>query len=86
MVYIIEMIDKNRKICRLERAIIKAFNESGLTQAKLAQLSGIDRSVISRFLEKDRSKRRTLTLPVADRLCKVLALRLAKDIDDETGS
>jgi transcriptional regulator with XRE-family HTH domain len=41
--------------------------------SELAQLAGVDRSVLSRFL----AGRRTITLETADRIAAVLKLRLA---------
>ena len=55
----------------LRRAIL----DSGLTLARLAELSGVDGGRLSRFLRRERS----LTLPAADALCRVLRLRLVPE-------
>lgn len=72
------MAKRRTKPTKLERAIIRAIRESGLSQNALAKLSRIDQPTLSRFLSKDPQKRRGMTLAVADRLCRVLGLELVK--------
>ncbi len=70
---------KNQRPSDLEQAIIKAIESLGMNQPELAAKSDVSQGTISRFLEKDPSKRRSVTLPVADRLCKALGLKLIKE-------
>lgn len=67
---------KPKEICEVEKVILEAIKESGMNQVELAAKSGVSQGLLSLFLESDLSKRRTITLPVADRLCKVLGLKL----------
>ena len=62
----------------LERAIIDVARKSGLTQTELAARSGVEQGTLSRFLSDDPGRRRTITLPLADKLCKALGLKLVK--------
>ena len=73
------MSKKTQRLSALEQAIIKAIKDSGMNQPELAARSGVDQGTISRFLEEDPAKRRSVTLPVADRLCKALGLKLIKE-------
>ena len=73
---IMEKVDK--RISNLERVILEAITESGMAQSEIAGKSGIDQSLLSRFMEQDFSKRRTLTLPVADRLIAALGIKVIK--------
>ena len=50
----------------------EAIAKSGLSPYELAEASGVDRSVLSRFL----NGRRSITLETLDRLADVLKLRL----------
>lgn len=50
----------------------RAIFSSGLSQARLAELSCVDEGRLSRFLREER----TLTLPAVDSLCRVLRLQL----------
>ena len=70
------MSKKIPRLPALEQAIIIAIEKSGMNQPELAAKSGVDQGTISRFLEEDPAKRRSVTLPVADRLCKALGLKL----------
>lgn len=65
-------------MCELEKVILKAIEDAGLTQVELAAKSGVSQGLISLFTESDPVKRRTITLPVADRLCKALGLKLVQ--------
>ncbi|MHC4574746.1 MAG: helix-turn-helix domain-containing protein [Planctomycetota bacterium] len=65
-------------MCEFEKAILKAIEEAGLSQVELAAKSGVSQGLISLFTESDPMKRRTITLPVADRLCRALGLKLVQ--------
>ena len=69
---------RQKDMCEFEKSILNAFGESGLTQVELASKSGVSQGLISLFIESDPSKRRTITLPVANRLCRVLGLELVQ--------
>ena len=56
----------------LERELRRAIERTGLSQNKLAEVSGVSQTVISRFLRGER----TLTLPIASKLVEVLGLEL----------
>ena len=73
------MSKKTLRLSNLEKAIIKAVEDSGMNQPELAARSGVDQGTISRFLEEDPDKRRSVTLPIADKLCKALGLKLIKE-------
>ncbi len=62
----------------MERIILKAIKESGMTQLELSAKSGVPQPTLSRFMSEDPKNRRTITLPVADRLCRKLGLALVK--------
>ena len=70
---------RQKKICEFEEAILEAIKESGLSQVELAAKSGVSQGLISLFTESDPVKRRTITLPVAERLCKALGLKLVQN-------
>jgi len=61
-----------------EKIIMRAIRESGMTQPELEEKSGVSQATISRFMSDDLQVRRTVTLPVADRLCRALGLKLTK--------
>jgi len=67
---------RQKEMCEFEKTILKAIEETGLTQVELAAKSGVSQGLLSLFLETEPSKRRTITLPVANRLCKALGLEL----------
>ena len=67
-----------KEMCEFEKSILKAIEEAGLTQVELAAESGVSQGLLSLFLESAPSKRRTITLPVANRLCRVLGLELVQ--------
>ena len=52
----------------------EAIEESGYTKTQLAELSGVDKGQISRFVNEER----TLTLESAEKIAKVLKLELKK--------
>jgi transcriptional regulator with XRE-family HTH domain len=72
------MSAREKEMCEFEKTILSAIKESGLTQVELAANSGVSQGLISLFSESDPLKRRTITLPVADRLCKALGLKLIR--------
>lgn len=75
--YIILVMNVNpKKPTDLENVIRDAIIATGLTHNEFARISGVPQPTISRFLDADPMRRRTITLPVADRLCKTLGLRL----------
>ena len=63
----------------MELTILAAFKDSGMTQQELSARSGVPQPTISRFVEADPAKRRTVTLPVAERLCRALGLVLVAE-------
>jgi plasmid maintenance system antidote protein VapI len=72
---------KPKKPTRMERIILKAIKDSGMTQLELSARSGVPQPTLCRFMDKDPTTRRTVTLPVADRLCKILGLKLQSEQD-----
>ncbi len=56
--------------------ILKAIRDSGMTQLELSARSGVPQPTICRLIDEDPKTRRTVTLPVADRLCEALGLEL----------
>lgn len=70
--------DKQKITCEFEKIIIDAIRDSGLSQVELSQKSKVGQSVISLLKETDPKKHRTITLPVAERLCKALGLELIR--------
>ena len=56
----------------LEYQLRKAILESGFTQNRLSELSGVNRAQINRFVKGER----TLTLESAEKIAKVLELEL----------
>jgi len=72
------MESRSKTICELEQVIIDAIEESQMKQVELAGRSKVSQGLLSLFLEKDVSKRRTITLPIANRLCEALGLELVR--------
>ena len=62
----------------MEKVILRAIRNSGMTQLELEGKSGVPQGTLSRFMTEDPLQRRNLTLPVADRLCKALGLKLVR--------
>jgi plasmid maintenance system antidote protein VapI len=60
----------------------EAIRQSEYTLAGLEQAAGLPRGQLSRFVRGER----TLTLPVAERICRVLGLKLTAEGDQGTGS
>jgi len=65
-------------MCEFEKTILNAIKEAGLNQMELAAESGISQGLLSLFLESNPLKRRTITLPLANRLCRVLGLEIVQ--------
>ena len=63
----------------MELIILAAIKASGMTQKGLSARSGVPQPTICRFMETDPAKRRTVTLPVAERLCLALGLVLVAE-------
>ena len=53
----------------------KEIKRCGMTRYRLWKLSGVEQSVLSRFM----AGKLGMTLDTADQLCRVLKLRLKKD-------
>ena len=66
------------KPTKLEKKLLDAMKSTGLSQSQLAKLTGVDQGALSRFLTNDVAERRSLSLPTADRLCRVLGLELVQ--------
>jgi len=64
----------------LEEQLREALRKTGLSHHELARRSGVSQPVLSRFLNGQRS----LTLPVAAKLCRALGLRLCS-VDGDAG-
>ena len=71
----------DKKPTALEQQLIRHIRDSGLLQLDLARLSGVSQPALSRFLEEDPLKRRSIHLPTADKLCRALGLELVKTKD-----
>jgi transcriptional regulator with XRE-family HTH domain len=56
----------------MTQTLQEAIRSSGLPQMEIARLAGITSGQLSRFLRNER----TLTLPVADKVCRVVGLEL----------
>ncbi len=63
------------QLANLEEQLRAALRATGLSHHELARRSGVSQPVLSRFLRGERS----LTLPVAGKLCAMLGLRLTAD-------
>jgi transcriptional regulator with XRE-family HTH domain len=59
----------------LERQLREALGKTGLSLNEIGRRSGVSQPVLSRFMRGER----TLTLPVASKLCQMLGLRLCED-------
>jgi ribosome-binding protein aMBF1 (putative translation factor) len=68
------MANKKPRVDTLGKDLRRAIQESGMAPTELAKKAGINHGVLSRFLRDER----TITMPLASSLCKVLGLRLAK--------
>jgi plasmid maintenance system antidote protein VapI len=67
------MAKRKKPITSLSEQLRERIAAAGPSVYELARDAGVDRSVLSRFL----AGKRTITLETADRLAKVLKLRLA---------
>jgi len=63
---------KRKTAKTISEQLREAIGKSSLSPYELAEASGVDRSVLSRFLNGKRS----ITLDTVDRLAEVLKLRL----------
>ena len=59
----------------------EAIRQSGYTLAGLEEAADLPRGQLSRFMRGER----TLTLPVAERICRVLGLKLTAEGRQEGG-
>jgi plasmid maintenance system antidote protein VapI len=64
-----------KQLADLEEQLRDALVQTGLSMNELARRSGVSQPILSRFVRGDRS----LTLPVAARLCSMLGLRLCAE-------
>jgi len=64
-----------KKSADVEEQLRAALVETGLSMNEIARRSGVSQPTLSRFLRGERS----LTLPVAARLCAMLGLRLCTE-------
>ena len=55
----------------------KAIRDSGETPYAISQGSGVDQSVLSRFLADDEDRHRDIRLEVAAKLCSYLGVTLS---------
>lgn len=62
----------------IAETILKKIETSGMSQYRLSKESGVATAVLSRFV----TGQRTLTIETADKLCRVLGLKLV-DFDPE---
>ena len=69
---------RKKEMCDFEKIILRAIENSGMSQVELATKSEVSQGLISLFMESDTTKRRTITLPVAERLCKALGIQLVQ--------
>jgi plasmid maintenance system antidote protein VapI len=67
------MARRKKPITSLSEQLRERIAAAGPSVYELARDAGVDRSVLSRFL----AGKRTITLETADRLARVLKLRLA---------
>ena len=65
---------RRKKVPTLSDDIRAAIGKADLSPYELAQASGVNRSVLSRFV----AGKRTITLETADKLAETLRLRIAR--------
>lgn len=63
------------QLANLEEQLRTALLRTGLSHHELARRSGVSQPVLSRFISGERS----LSLPIASKLCQMLGLRLCGD-------
>lgn len=66
-------LSKRKINSSLAAQLRKAVADSGLSISELGRQSGVAVAILSRFMRNER----TLTLPVASKLCEALGLKLA---------
>jgi transcriptional regulator with XRE-family HTH domain len=67
-------VQRPKQTTSLTAELRKAIAESGMSLNQLGKASGVSQAQLSRFVRGSR----TLTLPVADRLCGLLGLALTR--------
>ncbi len=72
------------KPTKLEKKLVDAIRDTGLSQSQLAKLAGVDQGALSRFLANDVAERRSLSLPTADRLCRSISKTFRPDCWSES--
>lgn len=64
----------------LEEQLREALRKTGLSHHELGRRSGVSQPILSRFLSGERS----LTLPIAAKVCRALGLRLCP-VEEDAG-
>jgi len=72
MWYNVGMKKKKTKTLSLDEQIIQAIKDQGLSGYRLAKMSGVSQTILSRFLRRER----TLTLKTASKLVAAMNLEL----------
>jgi transcriptional regulator with XRE-family HTH domain len=67
-------MSKKRGRAGLVQQLQNAIEESGLTLGELSRRAGVATSQLSHFMRGER----TLTLPVAEKICEALGLELSR--------
>ena len=60
----------------IEKQLKQAINDSKMSRYRICKKAGLSESQLSYFMNDDKKKRRSLTLPAAAKLAKVLGLEL----------
>ena len=60
----------------IEKQLKQAIMKSKMSRYRICKEAGLSESQLSYFMNKDKRKRRSLTLPAAAKLAKVLGLEL----------
>ena len=63
----------------IEKQLKQAIIESKMSRYRICKKAGLSESQLSYFMNKDKKKRRSLTLPAAAKLAKVLGLELRSE-------
>ncbi len=63
----------------ISKQIISAIRQSGLSAAEIERLAGVSRSVITRFINGER----TITLATADALCAALGVSVKVEAKED---
>jgi transcriptional regulator with XRE-family HTH domain len=75
----IDQMPKKKTDPSLSDVIISKMRSCGKTQYRIAKESGVDSSTLGRFVKGER----TITLEVANKICKALGLQLTDVTLDE---